>query len=281
MHKWTLGLAVLLVGCAGEKLDMGDDPDAGTGGTTGADSDQGRSNSGTTNLPPSDPLPQWTTEASCDTEPEFADLLGTWGGQIEDFYLKPVTKVRIVINGASSQKLCGSVIWGEGDAPPAPTDPDGLYPSAEALRTNAPVLGLPPVEGFAYAIDQGAVRDHSLRFSTQYSEPWKSWCELQTSYPHYFDWGCVPYAKSYSFALDLDGDCEMAGQTFTSFKCQACGGTSLDSLCACNDAACTARDGKPNEFALTLSDDRTELTGPAAGYQPLDGGETFYLKHVD
>jgi hypothetical protein len=287
MHKKVLGLTVLLLACSGEQLDMGDDPThvggMGSGGTTGG-SAGGPPIGGSSGMPSSEPsasLPEWSSQTDCETDVEFADLVGTWEGQVEDFYLKPVQTLRVVINGASAHGICGSVTWGDGEAPAPATDPDAPYPSAEFWQAGLGLVASVPVEGFAYGIDEGAVRAHTVRFSTQVNEPWRSWCEIQTSYSSSLGYSCMPFAdQGVTTTSDPNGVCETGGQTFTAFKCYGCERV-FGGFCACDAGGCTAKHDHPSQFDLTLSDDATLLTGPADyfGYNP--GEVSFYLKRID
>lgn len=55
-------------------------------------------------------------------------------GALEDFYLQPIKSVRLVINGASEQGICGTFTWGDGPAPAAPTDPSLIHRSTLGRR---------------------------------------------------------------------------------------------------------------------------------------------------
>jgi len=274
MRKRALGLTVLLLACSAEQLDVGDDP-ANRGGNGGA-SPAGGTSGATPSSAPSEPLPVWTSQGECQTDPEFADLLGTWQGQLENFQLEPVKTVRMVLNGVSAHGVCGSITYGDGPPLAPATDPDGLFPAAGFWTELLPTASNQPVDGFTYTIDGGAIRDQTLHLSTQKLEPWRSWCELQQSYPSSHGWLCMPdFGGPGTFSSDPNGVCEAEGQTYTSFKCFACGFT-FTPLCTCNAEACTAGHGNPNQIALTLSDDATLLTGPVE-----DADLSFYLKHLD
>jgi hypothetical protein len=286
----------LILACSGERLNVGDDPakhgsggsstdvsGAGGsvfgGGTVGTGGSSGGAQAGTGTVPPEG---TWPGTEGCDTDPEFEYLLGTWTGDLEDFFLQPVTTLTVVINGASSHGMCGTVTWGQGDPPPPATDVDAAYPSDAYFKGNADGYGgspatLPPIQAYPYSIAQGAVRAKTVRFATRTFEPWRSWCELQTSYAAQSDsHQCIPDATQYATKYDTD-TCTVGRETYSLFKCYAC---VIGRICQCNAADCDADAGPSTPFALTLSDAGDEMTGPYSG-SAYSGALSYYLKHVE
>jgi len=289
----SLASTLILVACAGQSLNVGNDPPgddsvvplsaggssgsaSSTGGTGAVGGHTGGSGTGATA-----PLPEWPAQNGCASDPAYQDLVGTWQGQLEDFYLQRLKALTLVINGVSAKGMCGSLKWGDGEPPPPATDPAAPYPSPYIYDVMG-VGGSPgytPLDGFTYTVTQGAVRDRTVRLSIGTRELWQSWCELQTSYPYPEGSGCVPYSDSYSWGADPNGTCVIGNQNFTNFTCFAC----LSGLCACEENGCTAGGASGDfEIALTLSEDRKVLTGPAddrATGTHADGA-AYYLEHM-
>jgi hypothetical protein len=279
-----MGLVMLASACGPQSIDVGHDPAAGAGGGESAIASGGSDSlaaGGTTGVAAAgsggvvtggggslgDGTSTWVSPPPCDTDPGLESLLGTWQGDIEDFYLQPIMPLRLEIDAASAHGLCGTVTWGDVDPPAEPTDPKAAYPSAEFFANTGfgggPNL-LPAVQGFSYAIAQGAVRDRTVRFSTASLEPWRAWCELQKSYLSQGAWQCTP---SYC-----------AGE-HASFQCNVCSPTFP--LCQCDAAGCTANQAYSTPFDLTLSQRGDELTGPySSESSPQTSAVAFYLKHV-
>jgi hypothetical protein len=290
MRRKSVASALLLLACAGQSLDVGNDSSGlndgvqlGSGGTGGNLSSTGGTSSLGTGGTGGSSLPEWPAQSGCQTDPAYQDLLGTWQGQLEDFYLQRLKSLTLVINGASSMGMCGSLKWGDGEPPPPATDPSAPYPSPNIYDVmgygGSP--GYTPLDGFTYTIAQGAVRDRTVRLSIGTRELWQSWCALQPSYHYNGGWNCVPDSDSgYSWGPDPGGTCMAGNRSFSNFTCFVC----LANVCACEEQGCRAA-GAEGDFAiaLTLSEDRKVLTGPAddnatGGY--VEMGAAYYFEHL-
>lgn len=292
------GLMISILACSGERLNVGDDPArsganggtagssadaAATGGSvfgggsvgTGAGGTDGTAMGGTGAVPPGG---TWPPTEGCDTDPEFEYLLGTWKGELEDFFLQPVTTLTVVINGASSHGMCGTVTWGEGEPLPPATDPDAAYPSSAYFDgyAGSPAI-LPPVQAYPYSIAQGAARDKTVRFATGMFDPWRSWCDLQTSYPAQSDsYQCIPDSPQYATNYDTE-TCSVGSQSYSLFRCYAC---ALSHICRCDAFGCDADASPSTQFALTVSEAGDEMAGPYVGDAYPSRDLSYYLKHV-
>jgi hypothetical protein len=128
-------------------------------------------------------------------------LAGTWQGEFDSYALPSGSRaIRIDITGAylASDGLCGTVEFGNGDAPPVATDPEAPPPGQPAMPDPPPLAHL-PTEGFPFefyeagtpVIDAGvssfppgkpAVLGNRVRFGISLRQVYKSWCNLQLSY---------------------------------------------------------------------------------------------------
>src|SRR5512138_2528932 len=138
MRIHRIWLVSLVIACGPQSIDVGRDPTTGAGGGEsaiisggGSDSDAaggtGNGVGGTAGVAAGggggvvmggggslgDGTSTWVSPPACDTDPGLESLLGTWQGDIEDFYLQAVLSVRLEIEGASAHGLCGSVTWGD------------------------------------------------------------------------------------------------------------------------------------------------------------------------
>lgn len=294
MRKKSLASTLMLLACAGQSLDVGSDPPGegnvaplSSGGSSGNTLSTGGAaplggGTGGLGTGASAPLPEWPAQSGCETDPAYQDLLGTWQGQVEDFYLQRLKSLTLVINGASSQGMCGSLKWGDGEPPPPATDPSAAYPSPNIydLMGYGGQPGYTPLDGFTYTIAKGAVRDQAVRFSIGTWELWQSWCELQTSYRYNGGWNCVPESDmGYSWGPDPNGTCVIGNRNFSNFTCFVC----LANVCACDEQSCRAAGSDGNfEIALTLSEDRTVLSGPAddRATGTYEDGAAYYLERM-
>jgi hypothetical protein len=283
-RKRVFGVSLLAVACSGEHLDLGHDnlsvggtsstgASGGTGGTgtggtavTGGTGGTGSGNNGASGPE----LPSWPAQQGCPTDPDLSDLVGIWQGQVEDFYLRPVKEVRLIINGASHEAgLCGLVIWGTRSAPPPPEDPDAVYPSSDYWEPfgvgGRPGYLLTPIDGFPYTIVNSGERLPTVRLATRLGEPWQSYCALQTPlYSGDSAWACTEQGHTTWIDLEPSSACTVSNAngvtTYTQFHCGACQGPSP--FCVCNEESCGVTTYETQTFDLALSSDGMTLTGP-------------------
>ncbi|HTV19294.1 MAG TPA: hypothetical protein VMG12_11500 [Polyangiaceae bacterium] len=150
---------------------------------------------------------------------DINEFAGRWVGSAEDIlalngngpvYQFPSGSTQIVLDvagadGTSSQDgpVAGSIRFGEGDALPAPTDPDSGYPAGVSydalLQYGGEGIGvafiddgtLPPFEGVDYPIStrgeliseetgETTAADGVVSFTFSANQPLDAWCQLQT-----------------------------------------------------------------------------------------------------
>jgi hypothetical protein len=265
-----LALVVLAgaVACAGDALDVGND---GSGGSSSGSGGSTAAPSPTLQPPPGAPLPDWDTLRACPEGDPDSPFVGSWEGAAEDFDFDAKLRLRLVIESASADGVCGHLIWGdETSAPPPATDPAGTYPPGAPadyyLLTNGPLV----IEGVRYTVLGGGARDGTLRFHTARHEPFVGYCELQSSLYEWDRerWQCLPDTARGIEMNSVTQECKVLAKTSTITtsitQCVAC----LDSLCACNDSGCTANTSSTQDFDFTLEDseDGDVLTAPGIGY---------------
>jgi hypothetical protein len=306
MKKSGLAIFSLLVACSGTDLDVGHDAPqpliyegGGTGGSAGSGmpvqggnpgaSDPGSPVQGGSPGTSESTLPMLPAQSGCRTDPALAALVGTWDGDVEDFFLASVVHARLVIAGASSDGICGSITYGTSAALPPADDPDAPYPPSEYAASNIDGCSGPfapyecVIEGFPYTIAQGGARLPTVRLETIHDEPWQSWCELQTPSPNAV-WSCIDRPDGQLMisigANEPSEPCTISSSsgsdTYTSFKCVACGvSPSIPALCVCDGSSCGAAQNDKSQYDLALSDDGKSLSGAF----PTTTGEQLTL-HV-
>src|SRR5664280_2481693 len=197
-------------------------------------------------------------------------FLGTWEGNILDFYFNPTEALKLELSEDASGVITGKVTWGAGAPPPAPQGADIPYPPGYwEQQSGLHFTGAPdPWPGFAYTIVRGAGCDTTFRFGVSTSELWQDWCALQTPIDSgSFGWGCTLLGGGGS----SDGtSCTIysqngQSQTYPLWKCEACGSFGINGgVCACDQNGCFANMTATQTFDLTYSvSDGTEiLSGP-------------------
>jgi hypothetical protein len=128
-----------------------------------------------------------TSTDSCDeaTSALSAQAQGKWTGYVENYsaLASGADSLALAFDVAPDGTLAGHVTFGDAAPPPPATDPNREWPPGLNDGTSETAPGL-PIEGFAYEAHDIKWEARRLRFWVALSEPWKPWCELQTSY----DW---------------------------------------------------------------------------------------------
>ncbi len=214
-------------------------PGAGTGSGGASTSGGAGTVAGSLACTDETPLPTWPATSGCTAGTDLP-IVGTWKGYIEN-QIAPFDDITLVISGASvAGGLCGTVALGTGAALPIATDPNLGYPDPSAGPTKPEH---PLVPGFEYALLDGQTDGTRVRFSLGKTEPWKGWCELQTSYTGGQDvaaCNCQPnwaqkQTGSSCVLLAPAGFEDMSVNCAKMVDCDALRGS-----CQCNSSGCTA-----------------------------------------
>jgi hypothetical protein len=222
--------------------------------------------------PPSDaglptlPNPTYTVQSS---------FLGTWSGYFENFAFPSTSdgiRLSIAQNADGSGKI--SVVLGMGPPPAPPTSADATWPpiaSSDPRTVLTALMTLPEsyIEGFAYDAYAVQVDSARVRFIINDSEPWQTYCQLQTSYyvtsevPAGYE--CTPGGGGGGGGDPLTCASTNAQGVSVPVSCMqvfACG-----RLCACDAVGCGAQVRNTTSFDITF-------TGPkGAGNVTIANGD--------
>lgn len=119
---------------------------------------------------------------ACGPDPmEGLDLEGRWTGTLETGYL-PSGSSGFVVDlevARADEPVMASVVFGEGEPPAAPTDPELGWPTG----VDPQLAGIPVADGFVYRSLGGTRIGDRVRVDIAVTDLWQSWCALQTPYP--------------------------------------------------------------------------------------------------
>lgn len=192
-------------------------------------------------------LPTWATADGCVIGTENAQFIGTWEGYIQGTPIgDEPSSLRLNIVGANSRGLCGTVTVGTHTAPvtiPPATTATDVYPPGATISPNCrrgPAPPLDPILGLAYTIQDGKSDGQRATFAISYTEVYRSWCSLQTSYPNDLltGYACLPNTGGY---VDSEGNCYIGNGSWQQESCmQFCLCAPTVNICACGPQGCTA-----------------------------------------
>ena len=178
-----IGVGIVAIGCGTALLD------AGSNESSDAGEPQGRVWNG---------VPSYSYDLPC-LLPAPSWVAGSWRGTFDAYALPSgSSSIRVDVRGAQTPGgLCGTVVFGEGDPLPLPTDVSAPPPGAQSIGIGTP-FSRAPREGFVYefyafgprtGFDGGsltseppAIEGQRIHFSVNALQIYKAWCNMQPSY---------------------------------------------------------------------------------------------------
>lgn len=238
----VLALAPALAGCQGTVLDIGPDNDGGGASQTGSSS--GQTSSGNTGDGGCAPVPVGPPDAAAG---DFSSLAGTWTGYLENYQF-PSGSDAVVITLSTSTSGARTIVFGQGSPPAPPTDGTTGYTPNGAMGS---AILSSITEGFVYTVLSPSLDGSRLRFGVETLEPYRPWCELQTSYSWTSNacvFGCLPNwagqggtSSADTTTLDNpDGGMNLIVNTGVFTLCNPY------RVCDCGPAGCTVRLDQPD-----------------------------------
>jgi len=201
--------------------------------------------------------------SSVDDPDPSHQIAGTWTGYIENFEFRDQSDaVTLVLNSDGT----GQITFGSSPPPAPATDPEVGY----LVETDNPSHSYSgPIPGFPFTLHGVQLRDSRLQFDTVSTEPWKHWCELQTSFADEVNPGFFACAHNWGFYRSNDVCSQTDPNTMQQIivdcgKLQLC---SPGAVCECSAEGCTVGTlGGGTHFDLSLNVPKSD--GSVAG---LDG----------
>ncbi|HLK41359.1 MAG TPA: hypothetical protein VKU41_31630 [Polyangiaceae bacterium] len=191
-------------------------------------------------------VPRCTTPplaAAHSSPPAAAPLLGSWTGYVEAYTFGSGSNVVGVTFGAAPDgTLAGTITFDGGEVPPPSTSASDPLPSGP---DGGSIVGQFPYGRFAYTAADVTFDGTRLTFHIATNEPWKPWCELQTSYrwpaaPAQGLCGCLPNWEA--MINNDDGKCfldDPATGEAVPVVCNVYQACNADLVCSCWSTGCT------------------------------------------
>lgn len=308
MRSVYAAIALMLIGCGGETLDVGDDAFS-RGGTDAGSAETDTLPVRLQTQPICDdravdaPNAAWPDPLACaaNATGEQSEVVGVWEGYTEDSNFNPIAPLRLsILSAAPGHEICGTIKYGEGDPPPLTNDPAAFYPPLASGYYGAMTPPFPTgspqywglLTGYTYTIVSGGMADSQVRFQVSANEHYRGWCGLQSAYPSSSTasdgYNCSPVIQSGDsgyWGADSPEYCNLTVSgvaiKLPAAQCELCGAFSPP-VCVCDSCHCTARLEATHEFELTFSGDQATGTtgnfnGPA---MPIPNPIGIRLKRV-
>lgn len=195
------------------------------------------------------------TDNPADMTLSLEDFAANWDGYIEAYDLPSGSdRIRIVLDEQGE----GTVLFGDGDVLPPPTDPDAAYPPQEESIDYMKGLAEAVYEQIAYPVYETRLEASRLRLELHSSDAVADWCALQT--PVYDEandrYSCVPNTGG---GMDENG-CWYNGPNDEHIAV-SCAKLSCTMSCACTETSCSAVDNGVVKLDGALDDDGQTLEG--------------------
>jgi hypothetical protein len=194
--------------------------------------------------------------------PDSTEIEGRWTGELVSGYL-PSGSSRVVVDvelARVGEPVMATVVFGEGEAPAPPTDPDVGWPAG----IDPQGAGVPVADGFVYPSLDGTRTGDRIRVDIAVTDLWEPWCALQT--PELIADGsdeaqCLPNRPwtTSPFECHLEADAENPDMLVDCLKLTLCRRTRV---CACTgtDGCSPSRTGLTMELDLSVTGDTADAT---------------------
>ena len=169
-----------------------------------------------------------------------ATLDGTWVGYLENYKFPSGSDAVTLTLTNNAGVLTGTASFGNGPAPPPPTDPNAAYPPGFTGGMQfTPSLYM---EGFVFTVLDGTFDGSRVQLGVQSTEVFKLYCGLQTQIWGQASDGGAPYAclPNWGF-LDMNGSCSSTNpRDPTQIIAYPCEKLALcnSSVCQCTQTSC-------------------------------------------
>jgi hypothetical protein len=183
----------------------------------------------------------------------------SWTGYLENSaFPSGSDDIKLTFTIDSAGRVVGTVVFGQGTPPPPATDPNVGYPASfhpgSGSTFGGAVMFL--AEGYTYAFS-GTLASNRLRFNAPFSQLWKDWCALQTSYEP--DGACLPSRMA---TVDETHKClyggPKAGQ-WVPVDCDKLAMCLSYTICPCDAKSCQASpEGGGASFDLLITNDTAD-----------------------
>jgi hypothetical protein len=188
----------------------------------------------------------------------LSSYLAIWDGYTEAFTFDSGSdRVRLSLAADGS----GSLVFGDGEPPVTPTDPDDPFPGRSGTLDETGLFMLPTLllEGFPYSIG-ARVEAERIRAKARGGEQFDAACELQTPIADDINPGiysCLPNAGG----AVRNGECFLGDAAETPVSCGKLELCMFGRNCECDATACTGVSGDDIEFDAALDDTGSHLAG--------------------
>ena len=107
------------------------------------------------------------------------DATGAWSGPIDNVAFPSGSGAVAFTLSQNGTAITGTLVFGKGPAPPAPTDPNAKYPPDLAVSALSQPLPNDYVEGFVFTIANGTFDGSRLQFGVVAEDVFAAYCALQ------------------------------------------------------------------------------------------------------
>lgn len=197
------------------------------------------------------------TENPADMTLSLEDFAASWDGYLEAYDLPfGSDRIRIVLDEQGE----GTVLFGDGDVLPPPSDPDTAYPPPGERGPEDPSANtvFAVFEQFAYPVYGARLEAARLRLELHTSDARAAWCALQTPFHREFndDYACLPTNE---VGKDPDG-CLYIGPNDEPIPV-SCAKVHCMYVCECIETSCSAAGGDVIKLDGALDDAGNALEG--------------------
>ncbi len=185
---------------------------------------------------------------------------GTWSGPIDNVAFPSGSGAVTLALSQNGNAIAGTVTFGKGLPPPAPTDPNAVYPPNLAVSALQQPMPNDYVEGFVFTIENGTFDGSRLQFGVVAEDVFAAYCALQPQTWADGSDGGAPYACLPPWGFFCNGQTEMctstnpndSSQTIT-YSVEKQDLCSPGATCICNATTCAVTTTPDIAFDMTCT----------------------------
>lgn len=195
---------------------------------------------------------------------EPGPFTGTWKGYVENHQFEDGSDALKMTLASVTASVSGQVTLGDSPPLPPPSDPNVGYPPG--VSGGGPGGWQKVYPGFAYSLLEASFDGQRLQAKIALAEPFKQWCELQTSYVDEVNPGMYACLPNWGGA-GSNGACFQENPKTGQKVSVDCGKFELCALggspCKCSASGCTAELTAGIKFDIVLAPPKAD--GSVAG----------------
>jgi hypothetical protein len=195
--------------------------------------------------------------------------VAVWTGYLDNAVAGGGDEVTMTLMEDGSGAQTGTVVFGSGAPPPAPTSSEECYPAPIGEWQDISPMERGPIAGYVYPISWSMDSTIRLQAAFPWNVPWTDWCACQVPVEVVpgtnYGWSCLPNVRitqpagSATCSIEDESAGALDGAAFPCCKMTLC---THSPVCTCSETACAVIAGDSANLSLDVNGDRADGNAP-------------------